>query len=530
MFVPSTFNQSILTNWSQWVNTLYDSIANEAEKDWIHTNIYPKLAYWADELVKNLDGWKKTGRRDFLNRSRNRFREYLWLQVYEKGKHPELFFTLSIEKLGDNFALPIIKLDFQRSNSKQLNPNQKQLLFENLDRDTNPACWCEIRDYQTMSWNQLLEFSVKFIETHKDLYNKLNVELEKLSGNYRLARLCWNPNGWIEPSGPVGKSLDKSSHEYIYGFGHEEWIFDTSKLIQGIHYGFLEPIFKSKDKHSGNKFNIGLYTIDSDSKKRYWIGIIKNVEVIDQTESEDAMQQYIHYGWHDEMVMQLSKFNIKESNLTAGSDQQLFNIKFRPEDMELAGYEPIPEEHPLYSVQRYSFINAPDILGSFINESTAPNVFEVRKGKPKDPVENSEYERKPRMVEVSKRHQAIQKKLYEFLSDRYGSDKVTWEFVTENRTQVDLVRKDQNKLIFYEIKTYPSLRVSIREALGQLLEYAHWIQRPESIEFVIVTDLPINEIAHKYFKALINLYNIPVSYAWFNLNSNELVAYEFQDK
>lgn len=527
MSAPSTFNQSILIHWSQWVGVSYDPKTNETEANWIRSNISPKLGYWADEVVEALNGWQKTGRRDFLNRNRDKFRNYMWLKVYEKGKHPELYFTLSIEKHGNGTAGLIIKLDFQRSSSKYLNPIQLKFLEEKLNRATNPACWHEITNYHSMSWKQLINYSTSFINKHIKLYYDLNDQLIPLSGNYRLARLCWNPNGWVEPSGVKGKSLDKNSHEYKYGFGHEEWIFDTSKLLDGYHYGFLEPIFKSKDKHAGNQFHIGLYTIDSESKNRYWIGVIKNVTVIDQSEADNAKDKYVKNGWYNEMVKQLAEHQIPESDLTIGSDQQLFNIKFRPEDMDLIEYELIPEDHAIYKIQRYTFIKTQDVIGSFITESLTPTGFVSRKGEPKDPGENSKYERKPRMVEVRKKHQTIQKALYQFLSDKYNPDDVTWEFSTEIRTQVDIVRRDQEKLIFYEIKTYPSLRVSIREAIGQLLEYAHWIQRREPIEFVIVTDLPINEKAHNYFRTLISFYNIPISYAWFNLNSNELVDYEF---
>ncbi len=250
--------------------------------------------------------------------------------------------------------------------------------------------------------------------------------------------------------------------------------------------------------------------------------------MIDKTEAYDATQRYIREGWYDEMIRQLSKFGIPESNLTAGSDQ-LFNIKFRPEDMDITDYDLIQEEHPIYSVQRYSFIGTEDIIQSLVSESKTPNPFKVRKGEPKDAGRNSEYERQPKMVEVRKRHQTIQRELYKFLSKQYGSNNVTWEFLTENRTQVDLVRKDQDKLIFYEIKTYPSIRVSIREALGQLLEYGHWMQRPEPIEFVIVTDIPINDKVQKYISALIHFYNIPITYAWFDTRKNKLVEYEFAE-
>lgn len=58
----------------------------------------------------------------------------------------------------------------------------------------------------------------------------------------KIARICWNIQSWKKPSGPLGKSKDTNSFEVNPGFGHEEWIFDFEKLIDGYKYSFLEPL------------------------------------------------------------------------------------------------------------------------------------------------------------------------------------------------------------------------------------------------------------------------------------------------
>jgi len=74
----------------------------------------------------------------------------------------------------------------------------------------------------------------------------------------RVARLAWNDFGWVMPSGPFGKSEHKDSHEAKHGYGHEEWLFDTSKLIKGFHYGFLEPIRKEQDAYADKIYDVWL--------------------------------------------------------------------------------------------------------------------------------------------------------------------------------------------------------------------------------------------------------------------------------
>jgi hypothetical protein len=101
----------------------------------------------------------------------------------------------------------------------------------------------------------------------------------------RIARLTWNDNGWIMPSGRYGKSSNADTHEGKNGYGHEEWIFDTSKIINGYHYAFLEPIRKEQQAYINRQFEVWLYSINGETKKRYWIGNIKKVIVLDTNEA-----------------------------------------------------------------------------------------------------------------------------------------------------------------------------------------------------------------------------------------------------
>lgn len=63
----------------------------------------------------------------------------------------------------------------------------------------------------------------------------------------KIARICWNTNGWTCPSGQIGKSKNKDSYEYKYGFGHEEWLFDIAKTIKGYHYGHIQAVASYKE-------------------------------------------------------------------------------------------------------------------------------------------------------------------------------------------------------------------------------------------------------------------------------------------
>ncbi len=108
----------------------------------------------------------------------------------------------------------------------------------------------------------------------------------------KIARICWNTNLWQKPSGPIGKSRNKKAYEYITGYGHEEWLLDTEKIIDGYHYSYLQAIGAHRDKYIGEKFHISLYSINNDTKERWWIfagNIIIDTENIEKVGKNNSI-------------------------------------------------------------------------------------------------------------------------------------------------------------------------------------------------------------------------------------------------
>lgn len=100
--------------------------------------------------------------------------------------------------------------------------------------------------------------------------------------NEKIARICWNNNFWISPSGRIGKSTDEKSYEYEMGFGHEEWNFRTDRIVDGYSYGFLQQFNIKNAIHTGKTYNINFYSIEkvpSNKNKWWWLGKIDSVEV-----------------------------------------------------------------------------------------------------------------------------------------------------------------------------------------------------------------------------------------------------------
>lgn len=119
-------------------------------------------------------------------------------------------------------------------------------------------------------------------------------------------------------------------------------------------------------------------------------------------------------------------------------------------------------------------------------------------------------------------HNDIQNRLYAFLKAQLGSRSVGTELDTGSGTAVDVVTRHRGKTIFYEIKTAPSVRACIRQALPQLLEYAFWPEDYRADELIIVSHLAPTAAANRYVRHLRQKFNLPLSYRQFDLNANLL--------
>jgi hypothetical protein len=91
-------------------------------------------------------------------------------------------------------------------------------------------------------------------------------------------------------------------------------------------------------------------------------------------------------------------------------------------------------------------------------------------------------------------------------------------------SRIDITRKTETGYIFYEIKTYNSLRASIREGIGQLLEYCLYPNVQEAEKLVLVSHVaPSNELIG-YLNHIKSFINIPFSYIHFDTGKEEIIS------
>lgn len=166
----------------------------------------------------------------------------------------------------------------------------------------------------------------------------MNVKVKKFESTEneeKIARICWNTFGWQKPSGKDGKSKNKKSFEMKNGFGHEEWLSDTSKMIEGYHYACLQGIAQHRNKYIGKVYNISLYSINSNTKQRWWIGKINNVKVVTPSESQKIFRIYKKNGCFKEMTEQIRNVGATYSEFLKSNPNIFVAIKFKLEDLNL---------------------------------------------------------------------------------------------------------------------------------------------------------------------------------------------------
>lgn len=357
-----------------------------------------------------------------------------------------------------------------------------------------------------------------------DAYEEIEFGSTKIEK--RIARLTWNDNGWVKPSGLEGKSEDKKTHEGKYGYGHEEWLFDTSKLIDGYHYGFLEPIRKEQQAYQNKSYDVWVYTINKLTKKRYWIGEIEGVEVLENDEAERIKAFYIQKGWHQEMESQIKQSGANANGFSDWKGVDLFNIKYLPINLKLNdSYFELPKEHNVYKQQRYSFARYDEELDlSNTDKGFIFNTETEEKNSDCNSIGSTTYTREPKAIEVTYLHKAISDGLKTKLKVQFGNKNVKTEVnAGYGNNKIDLVVKHQDEFVFYEIKSYNSSRTSIREALGQLLEYCSWTNSKNASKLVVVSQLLGDiEDAKIYVKHIRNTFGIPIYFQTFDLTSKEL--------
>lgn len=325
-----------------------------------------------------------------------------------------------------------------------------------------------------------------------------------------IARLCWNSSGWIRATGEAAE-LENGTFASENGFGHEEWIFNFAWLLDGWKYSFLQPVNRSIDKMRGQVIDLLLYTVGPD-QAWYYVAEVSNVQVLDDEPAALARKEAVTRGWFDEMRHQVNATGGDPSSLS--NPLVFYNIAFRPEDCVLyAPMVPVGEKDALRKQRRYILAQ---VQG---NVAKAERDWRKRVAATTDPNTGLSLVSAREASTMSLEHNTLAKHLVRILRRRFGKDQVVAE-----EDYVDFKARTAAGSILFELKTDPRPRFAVREALGQLLEYAFRCRAAgEAVVALVVLapGIPTPQEA-RYFTHLREAYGLPFHYIRFHESKRDL--------
>jgi hypothetical protein len=354
-------------------------------------------------------------------------------------------------------------------------------------------------------------FNLFYIVTNHTKKNSMNEE--------KVARICWNTNNWQFPSGRAGKVANAKTNAYEAktGYGHEEWLFNINKLVNGFHYAYIQAIGQHRNKYESEIFDIAFYTIESTKKQRWWLGDILNVQVVSEEESKAVYAQYKKNGWLTEMYAQLESVGADLNEFKGIEPEVFFCVKFKPGNMNLLE-EPRPFDQSDPAV-RSDYYNLKNKVGNPAGLETQGFVFSPG-GRGKKSKTTATYRGQTKDIDLI--HNQIQEQMFAQLNKTHGEGNVACEHATGHGTQIDLVVNSGSGLTFYELKTANTAKQCIREALSQLLEYSLYPSEERASKLVVIAPAELTHDSSLYLEKLRSRFSIPIFYQWYDLETKIL--------
>lgn len=158
----------------------------------------------------------------------------------------------------------------------------------------------------------------------------------------------------------------------------------------------------------------------------------------------------------------------------------------------------------------YIYVEKGEDSGVIEAEMATPTGFVFSPGK-KNLVFNRPYTTKEKYSDLDVRHSLIVDKLAANLIAQHGEENVAVEHACFGKS-IDVVLRQDTDYIFYEVKTCGSAKGCIREALGQVVEYAYWPGEAHAKKIIVVGEPEIDPDTRKYIEYLTRTFALPLEY------------------
>ena len=326
------------------------------------------------------------------------------------------------------------------------------------------------------------------------------------SGLKKLARIAYNSSGWLHPTGDARKYEASNTYNYKNGFGHEDWLFRNEWLLDGWRYAFIQGVNKSGRPYQQQPIDLTLYTLEPNKTRRY-VATIYDLECLTHDQAVAAVNAFKQNGWLDLM---------REEVKVAGGNgpalgniqwvENVLNVRFRVENVD--SFPPnsfAPQNDPwLKNRFRYQLYDLDMKYSAQIETS-----LRRRLGTQVAPTVRSIFRNGTKAVTYTPEHRLMQTKLLAELQKKFGHASVTLE-----EDFIDVIVRTESEILLYEIKTDLEPRSVIRQALGQILEYAYHPLRKHQlpVRLIIVGRSPLEPEERVYLDILKNQCALPLDY------------------
>jgi hypothetical protein len=294
----------------------------------------------------------------------------------------------------------------------------------------------------------------------------------------RLVRIAYNTSPWRRPTGEAAKLEGPESFNRINGFGHEDWFFREEWLLAGWRYAFLQAFNSLPKAYAKKPLDVTLFTIEPDGRRRL-IAKISDLELLTPQHATDAVAAFKRNRWFRRMEEEIDDVDGKKEVLTSSTwAPNILDVRYRPENIEW--FPPntyIKAKAWIERRARYKpYAFDPEEIG-------VPGALVFGKGGRRKKGSLGPIRRRgSESITFDPLHERMAQKLEAELCAKYGRRNVERE-----AHHVDVTVRKGRDLILYEIKTSQDARLVVREALGQILEYAHFHPGRETVtELVIV--------------------------------------------
>jgi hypothetical protein len=320
---------------------------------------------------------------------------------------------------------------------------------------------------------------------------------------HTLTRIAYNSANWQRPTGEARLFEVVGTYNHENGFGHEDWLFRSEWLIDGWRYAFIQGVNKSHARlvKEGRPVDLTLFTIQPDKKRRY-VATLRDVECLDEHQSEDALKAFKKLGFYATMLEEIEAVGGNAAGLgDAKWAKHVLNVRFRWDKVSPFPAATFAEAgDPVLKLMRYQLYDKSKIgksakalpAGSTAAPKTAPIWKSGSAGRMCTP-----------------EHTRMQVKLMAELEAEFPGCKVVRE-----AEFVDVRVETGDEILLFEIKSDLDPRSIIRQALGQILEYAFHParQHPKPLRLIIVGRRKLGKAETVYLERLRMDFVLPIDY------------------